>query len=101
MGLEIVHISSKIRFEKKFNTCPSRMSVYERERDVQLSFRSFGSVKFSQIPWSFRGSPRYQKIREFEKLTTECFTYVVLYRLLFLVICAGKEFALRIDLTSM
>lgn len=66
MGLEIVHISSKIRFEKKFNTCPSRMSVYERERDVQLSFRSFGSVKFSQIPWSFvvhRDTKRFENSR--------------------------------------
>lgn len=102
MGLEIVHISSKIRFEKKFNTfsCPSRMSVYERERcSTLLSKFRIGQVFTNSLVVC--GSPRYQKIREFEKLTTECFTYVVLYRLLFLVICAGKEFALRIDLTSM
>lgn len=38
----------------------------EREREVQvLSFPSFGSVKFSRIPWSFVVH-RYQKIREFE-----------------------------------
>lgn len=40
--------------------------VREREREVQvLSFPSFGSVKFSRIPWSFVVH-RYQKIREFE-----------------------------------
>lgn len=54
----------------------SFLCAYEREREVQLPFRSFGSVKFSQIPWSFVAH-RYQKIREFETYH-ECFTYVVL-----------------------
>ena len=56
--------SEDLRAQKLYVS--SCVSAWEREREVQvLSFPSFGSVKFSRIPWSFVVH-RYQKIREFE-----------------------------------
>lgn len=75
--------------------------VRERERE-KFKFSPFQVSDRSSFH-EFLGRLWFTDTKRFEnsKLTTECFTYVVLYRLLFLVICAGKELALRIDLTSM